>query len=76
MFIAKFVNGPMDGREMQLQKLDLTVRVDVQLYPGSPSAGDEISYQKGIYIRKANANRSKTPGSKTPYAYIWDGFYE
>lgn len=76
MFVAKFVKGPMDGREMELQKLDLTIRVDVQVYPGSLSAGDEIMFEKGIYIREANQHRNKKPGSKIPYVYIWDGVHE
>lgn len=76
MFIAKFVNGPMDGREMQLQKLDLTIHVDVQVYPGSPSARDEIIFEKSTYIRKADQHRSKSPGSKIPYVYMWDGVGE
>ena len=77
MFIAKFVKGPMDGREMALQKLDLTIHVDVQVYPGSPSAADdEIIFEKSTYIRKADQHRSKSPGSKIPYTYVWDGVDE
>lgn len=77
MFVAKFVKGPMDGREMALQKLDLTIHVDVRVYPGSPSAADdEIIFEKGIYIREANQHRNKKPGSNIPYVYIWDGVHE
>lgn len=76
MFIAKFVKGPMAGQEMELQKLDLTIHVKMRVDLGAPSADDEVSYQKGIYIREANQHRSKTPGSKTPYTYVWDGFQE
>ena len=76
MFVAKFVKGPMDGRQMELRTLEITIRVDVQVYPGSPSAGDEVAFKKGIYIRKADQHRSKSPGSEHPYVYIWDGFDE
>lgn len=74
MFVAKFVDGPMNGRQMELQKLELTVKVKIRIDPGAASAGDEVSVQKGVYIREANPSRSKTP-SKSPYLYVWDGFH-
>lgn len=76
MFVAKFVKGPMGGRLVELEKLELTIHVKMRVDPGVTSADDEATFKKGIYIREADMHRSKTPGSKQPYTYVWDGFYE
>lgn len=73
MFIAKFVAGPMNGREMELQKLELTVHVKLRVDQDAASGDDEVSVQKGTYIREADPRRSKTP-STIPYTYVWDGW--
>ena len=76
MFVAKFVKGPMDGREMELEKLELTIGVEMRVHQGAPSDDDEVSFQEGTYIREADQHKSKSPGSKHPFIYVWDGFDE